>query len=88
MHGVVGGGGWSEECLGEGLGEGAARYGDLEGIVAGEARSLGLDYVGSQSGGQGIDGGEGEEIGLSSHIVVKGKGGVIEICLSSWMSVR
>lgn len=61
---VVGAGGGGEEGCGEGFGEGAARDGDFEGVVALDAGLLGLDDVGAEGRGEGVDAGEGVEVGL------------------------
>lgn len=60
----------------EGFWEGAAGYGDFEGVVAVEASGLALDYVVSEGSCEGVDGGEGEEVGLSCH---DGREGVKEV---------
>lgn len=64
---VFGGAGLREEGLREGFWEGAAGDGDFEGVVALDSCVLALDHVGAEGCGEGVDGGEGEEIGLSSH---------------------
>lgn len=61
---IVRAGGRGQEGGGEGLGEGPAGDSDLEDAVAGDACVLALDYVRAQGGCEGLDAGEGEEIGL------------------------
>ena len=61
---VFGAGGRRQQSGGEGFGQGAAGDGDLEGVVALDACLLGLDDVGAEGGGEGVDAGEGVEIGL------------------------
>lgn len=68
VDGVVGGGGGGEERRGQGLGEGAARDGDFEGAVPADARVLRLDDVVAEAGGEVVDGGEGVEVWLFTHL--------------------
>jgi hypothetical protein len=68
LDGILGRAGRRQERLGEGLGEGAAGDGDLEGIVPVEAGRLGLDDVGPEVHGEVIDVCEDEQVGGSgSH---------------------
>ena len=52
----------------EGFGEGAAGDGNFEDFVALDAGVLGVDNVGAEGGREGIDAGEGEEVGLFTHL--------------------
>lgn len=57
---VFGGAGRGQERLGQGLGQRAARHGDLEDLMSLNAGILTLHYVCSQTGREGVDGREGE----------------------------
>lgn len=64
---IVRRGGLCEESLGQCFGEGAARHGYFEGVVAVDARILALDDIGSEGAGEAVDVGEGEKVWVSSH---------------------
>lgn len=51
----------------EGFWEGSTGNSDFEDFVSLDAGVLGVDYVGSEGGREGIDVGEGEEVGLFTH---------------------
>ena len=65
--GIVWIGRFGKESLREGFWEGATGDGNFEDFVALDAGVLGVDYVGSEGGREGVDGGEGEEVGLFTH---------------------
>lgn len=53
--------------MGEGFREGAAGDRDFEGVVPLDTCILALNDVGSEGGGEGINGGESEEVWLFAH---------------------
>lgn len=63
----VGVGGRGEERFREGGREGAARDGDLEGVVSGEGGALAVQDVGTEVGGEGRDVRVGVEVGGFGH---------------------
>ena len=67
LYDIVRRGGLCEESLGQCFGEGAARHGYFEGVVAVDARILALDDIGSEGAGEAVDVREGEKVWVSSH---------------------
>ncbi len=81
-----------EESLRERLRERAAGHSYLEGVMAVEAGCLAGNDVGSEGGGQRVDGGEREEVWLSCHLddrfaerLLKTVAGAFRSAIDSWV---